>query len=518
VASSIVSVQTVSMGISCGLSRIRYTWWVQPDEPSSAQSRPSDSGTLSATVTTVYPTTASIARGAARLATSVSKSEQVTPSLLSLFGLAYLALSPFSVMHGNMRFVLTVLLVAAYAALRPKVLDAQTVESLRILDRPRLRQIYIWSGLLFVHAILCAGISTAILLQRGEVEGMEILDRCGKQLGTLLLSLVQLVSGYHLAKYVSTKIVRSTIYATFWIMLIVCGYQIVAERLGLPYVGIYAVDREFGLRLSGLAGEPKGLSVYMLAMLPLLLASDTGSRWSTLVPPLPRAISIALALYVFYQTASANGFLSAAIMIAMYFLAFTTPRRALLGIILLLAALAILPGYELSGIQLRESHQSILNNIQNLDLGLFDDLISLPLIAWRENPLSLLIGFGHGFLHFFAWEYIDQGSWIIPGVFIDGGIGAIKYLSDFGLIVGSVLFLYIFGKARRVIRVASTGDLRPLKIFFLSVFVLGVLVGGNGALPLFVAAGWILGVPKAGEPNTTEPLRLTNPQGSSAGH
>jgi hypothetical protein len=446
-------------------------------------------------VTTECPMITSIAPAKAMVAL-VEQTDQVNPSPLALFGLAYLALSPFSIAYGNIRIGAAALLVAAYVALRPKLLGAQSDQSLQILDRSRLGKIYLWFGLLFFHAIVCIAISTAILLPRGEAEGMEILDRGGKQLGTLFLSLIQLASGYHLAKYIKVKTIRATILATFWITLVVCGYQIVAEGLGLPYIGTYAVDSNFGLRISGLSGEPKGLSVYLLSVIPLLLTSGTGGRSSRLVPHLPGFIGVGLAVYFFFLTASGNGFLSVGTMIAMYFLAFTTPRKALLGIGLLLALLIIAPGFELSGFTLRESHRNILENIQNLDLGLFDDLIALPLIAWKEYPLSLLIGFGPGFLHFFSRQYVDQGTWVHPDVFIDGGIGAIKYLSDFGLILGSGLFVYVFLKARRMIGAVGANELRPLKVYFLSVFVLGALTGGNSAIPLFLAAGWILGTSK----------------------
>jgi len=143
----------------------------------------------------------------------VGQSDQVNPSPLALFGLAYLALSPFSIWVGNIRVGAAALFVVAYVALRPKILGAQSAQSLQILDRSRLVKIYLWFGLLFFHAIVCIAISTAILLPRGEAEGMEILDRGGKQLGTLFLSFVQVASGYHVAKYIKAKTIRATILA-----------------------------------------------------------------------------------------------------------------------------------------------------------------------------------------------------------------------------------------------------------------------------------------------------------------
>jgi hypothetical protein len=411
-----------------------------------------------------------------------AQTDQVNPSLLALFGLAYLALSPFSVVHGNIRIAIAVAFVAVCIAVRPKLLGPRGAQSLQALDRARLSRIYIWSGFIFLGAIFCDAISTAILIQEHLAEGMEILDRGGKQLGTLLVSLFQLASGYHLAKYIKVRTVQRAIYWGFAVTIIVCGYQVVAEQLGLPYIGILAVD----------PAEPKGLAVYLLTVVPLLLVSD-GVRRSTLIPPFPQLIGIGLALYFFFQTVSANGYLSAAILLAMYFLAFTSARRAILGICLLLAALMVVPGYQLSEVQMRASHQGLLDNLQNLDLGLLDDLIVLPLITWRAYPLGLLIGFGPGLLHFFAWQYVDQGVWLLPGTYIDGAIGAIKYPSDFGLIEASILFAYIFRKARHMFVATGADELRPLKVFFLSTFVLGALVGGNVTGPLFLAVGWILG-------------------------
>jgi hypothetical protein len=428
------------------------------------------------------------------------ESAQIRPTPQAVYGLIFLTLSPFSKFTINTRLVASAAIFLVYVVLRPKILGTRSLESLQILDKGRLRQIYIWSVILFFHAILCSLISWTILLENGDASGVEILYRNGAQLGSLLLAFFQIGCGFHMAKYISPHRIRIAIYTTFWMTLGLCVYQNLAYSLDLRYVGTLAYDPVTGLRPSALAMEPKFLSSYLLCVVSLLLTDGLVGRTSKFVASLPRILGIALGLYFFLQTASGNGYASAAILVTIYFLAFPSARKALLVVVLALVVSAILfvNGLTLSDFSLRESHQSIIENIFNIDLGLFDDLIALPMMAWMDNPLSVLIGFGPGLMHFFASRHLDQATWLPGDTLIEGNVSAIMYVSNFGLLVALGLFLYVLRRAQHAIESAKANTDRPLQVCFLSMFVLGAAIGGNNAVPLFLSIGWILGTARGG--------------------
>jgi hypothetical protein len=421
------------------------------------------------------------------------EAEQIVPTPQAIYGLIFLASSPFSLFTVNIRLMASAAVLALYAAVRPKILGSRSAQSLQVLDGSRLRQIYFWLTLIFFHAIFCSTISTSILLQNGEASGLDILYRGGTQLGTLLLESLQIGFGYHMAKYIGRNTMRTVIYATFWITIALCTYQSLSVGFGLPYVGKWAYESNIGLRPSALAMEPKFLSGYLLCVAALLFVDRHVGRGLRFVSPLFRVVGIAMAGYFFLRTASGNGYTSLAILLIVYFLAFPTARKALFGIGLGLALLAIVPGLEISDLGLRQSHQSILENISNFHLGLFDDLIALPMMAWRDNPLSVLIGFGPGLMHFFANRYLDLATWLPGDTIIEGNVSAIMYISNFGLFVAATLFLSVFRKARCAIIWPEPDADRPLLVYFLSMFVTGTIVGSHVSVPLFLAAGWILG-------------------------
>jgi hypothetical protein len=431
--------------------------------------------------------TLSLEQGAVQV---VPQSVRTNPNLPALFGLFLLALSPFSILHQNLRFAIAGVALVVYTILKPGLLDARPIS---VNGRAGLRGIYVSCALLLLYALFCSTISIAILLQRGEAQWLEILDRGGKQLGSLLLAFAQVVCGFHMARHFGPRIMRIVIYAILWLDLLLCSYQNLSDVLGLPYLATPVHDPVVGLRPSALAGEPKYLSVYLLCLAAMLIIDTPRSYKSKLVAFVPRALGVFLAGYFFLQTASGNGYSSVFILIAVYFVAFPTARKVLVGIAIGLAILVLAPALQLSDLGLRESHRNLLFNISDVDLTLFDDLIALPMMAWMDNPLSVLIGFGPGLMHFFAHRYFDLATWIERDTTIEGNISAIIYISNYGVLVFSILFVHIFRKAQRIVRSAKVDGARRLGVYFLAVLIVGSFIGSNVSVPFFLSIGWILG-------------------------
>jgi uncharacterized integral membrane protein len=115
------------------------------------------------------------------------------------------------------------------------------------------------------------------------------------------------------------------------------------------------------------------------------------------------------------------------------------------------------------------------------------------MMAWLGDPLSLLIGFGPGLMHFFASRYMDQATWLTGTTYIEGNVGAIMYISNYGLFVFLALFVYVFRKARQNFSLLGIESDRPIQMYILSSFVLGAAIAGNVSCPFYLSIGWILG-------------------------
>jgi hypothetical protein len=100
-------------------------------------------------------------------------------------------------------------------------------------------------------------------------------------------------------------------------------------------------------------------------------------------------------------------------------------------------------------------------------------------------------------MHFFANRYIDLAVWLPGGTYIDGNLSAIMYVSNYGLLASLFLIPYVFRKAVRLVKASENSADRPIHLYFLSTFVVGVTISGNLSGPLFLSIGWILGKAQA---------------------
>jgi len=427
----------------------------------------------------------------------------VVSTPMAIFGLIFLTLAPFAWLTNNVRMILSGIGVLVYVAVKPKILSAHNFITSWPADKSHLREIYMWLTLLFLHAIFCSVVSAAILLPSGEVTKSEFFERCGAQLLSLLLAFFQIACGFHMAKYMSTATIRASVYLGFWISIAVSIYQTIAIAYGLPFIGLEVVDSRVGLRPSGLAGEPKTLAAYLVVVLLLLLIDEQRQKRRKLLSVLMRISGIILAAKYFVGTSSGNGWVSAAILVIVYLFFLSSLRTSLAGITLgLLLAIVFVSSdqHSLSELQLRENHEAILGNLSNLDLGLFDDLVALPMMAWLDNPLNVLLGFGPGLMHFFANRYLYQAAWLTGESYIDGNVSAIAYISNFGLLIATFLFVHIFRKGRKVVKSSTDAGQRPIRVFFLASFVVGATVAANVGCPFYISIGYILAISGA-KPN-----------------
>jgi hypothetical protein len=138
---------------------------------------------------------------------------------------------------------------------------------------------------------------------------------------------------------------------------------------------------------------------------------------------------------------------------------------------------------------IRDSHRIILDNILSMELTYFDDLVALPLMAWINYPINLFFGFGVGLMHFYASEFFYLGTWITPERYIEGNFGFITYVSNFGLILYILFFIFMLLRIKTIIRSNINNNLTN---FFIYSFIVGFTIQGSMSIPLFLAIGWII--------------------------
>lgn len=417
-------------------------------------------------------------------------------SIIAVIGILLNTISPFSIISNMSQLALTVLVALGLSVLVAATGRSHARQTSIHVENPGT--LIVLFVIIFLHAIFMSAVSFFILLMTRHLKFDDIVYRNVSQLISLVVGFFEILCGYYMAARISEKIIRLSIRTSFWIMLACAFYQLIAFSLGLPFIGKYVDDAIIGLRSSALAFEPKALSVYLICLV-FYYFDDIRTKKCTIVTRITNSIAILAAVYFFLISASANGFVALALLLFLRFIimpirlkikAFTSV--AILGAILI-------SHLSLNDLPLREVHKTIIENITNLDLSYFDDLISLPMMAWRDNLLMTLFGFGPGMMNFFARDYLSFATWLTGKTYIEGNLSIIMYASNFGVILYLVTFGFIFSKAVRNLNASGSAgetviddERRTLDYLFFNFFVVGAMISANESIPLFISIGWII--------------------------
>ena len=412
--------------------------------------------------------------------------------MLAIIGLVLLWLTPFSILKNMQIFVIAI--VAASILRLIFKWPAVRIQSIDLAPLAKLKKIRFLLVAVALYTLVGSSISILILLSSGEVGIDQLVWRFFSQLGAQCVYMFTIVCGYYMAVYFNANHIRQAIYIPFLLMVSMCFYQVFSEKFGLPYLGHYAFDQIVGLRPSGLAGEPKYLASYFAVIIFFLLyelkAKKNGlAQFGNIM----KLCGIIASIYFFLMAASGNGLLAVFILLLVHFAKFKIWQQLVIGTVMAVILFWLGSKMQISGIVMRESHLSLFDNIRSLDLSMFDDLIALPFMAWRDNFWNLLIGFGPGLMHFFAYRYIHYATWLTDETYIEGNLSAITFISNFGLILFTILFVFlakrsvVFMKNKR-----SQLESFPLNYFFVNSFFVGALIQGNSSIPFFLSIGWIL--------------------------
>lgn len=240
----------------------------------------------------------------------------MNPSLLSAFAVILLGLNPFSYLQNDLRLGLSIGLMALIGpSIREHVSSLE--ESTAALENVRQQAIKSSGALyttflaLFAFSVVLALLSILILLDTGTWGLPELIAAAFRALVSLIFAFIEISAGYFLASHGNLAVIRKTIFSGFAIMTTVALYQYLVERLNLPFVGKYVIDRNVGLRLSGLAVEPKFLAGYVVTIAFFLWDDRLASRRSTLL----RLTRLATCVYLFFAASSGNGVVGLVVMI-----------------------------------------------------------------------------------------------------------------------------------------------------------------------------------------------------------
>lgn len=406
-----------------------------------------------------------------------------------MIGLALLALNPASVVSNTFQMALAFLAAVTYqlscAGFRPLL----RVPRQFTLAASNARLGFV---LLMLYAALCSLWSLGVLVGNDEQPLVSVVQRSVSQMVSLVLAFWTLTCSFQMAIHCTETQIRKVLHGSFWLMLAVCAYQSIALPLGLPFIGKYVLDKYVGLRPSGLALEPKFLASYLICLAFFIWQDDSFGPRLRMKSLLYRGTGVCGAAYFFVGAASANGFIGLLLLMLTHYLIRPTWPKTLMAAIAALGVAFVFGQVDLEEFGLRATHKDLLENISAIDLALLDDLIALPMMAWRDNPLPTILGYGPGLMHFFAHRYMDFATWLTDETYIEGNLSVIMYISNFGLIAFSVIFLYFLYHGRRIARASTGRSDHALHVFFLNAFVLGALVSGNVSIPFFIALGWIL--------------------------
>ena len=410
------------------------------------------------------------------------------PTTLALLGYVLLLLTPFSILNNMQLFSISVAIVVFIRLLQPVHFYKSQKSGRKLIGNLNALQIYL---IITIYLVFGSTISIIEILINDKVDENLLLYRTLSQFGALSVYFLMIVCGYEMATHFDHKKIGAAITLPIYLMLFISSYQLLAFAIGYKYIGLYAFDPNVGLRPSGLTGEPKYLSSYLAVAIYFLISDiSVRDRW---FPKLVKIIGLTGSIFFFIKTSSGNGVLAIATLTIVTFIRLEKQQKFSLSAVLFAGLLLISSMIDIDDLVLRDSHQLLFDNNASLNIILFDDLIALPLMAWGDNITKLLFGFGPGLMHFFAHRYINYAKWVDDSVFIDGNLGFISYVSNYGLIFFTVIFIFFSIKSFRLIRKSKGTSCFSNTIFFTYCFFVGALVQGNLSIPFYLALGWILG-------------------------
>jgi hypothetical protein len=322
-----------------------------------------------------------------------------------------------------------------------------------------------------------------------------VINRFETQLIRFVLIMTEVYIGFKILSYLSEKKLIALLFYSLLVTIVLAIYQNIAYKYNLPMWGLFfshndkfAIDQVTGFRNNALLGEPKYLSVYMAVSLFMLYDLST-----FYIKKIYAYILLALAVFIFLNTSSANGLIAFFIL---FLLNIYIKNKKIFFILLLgLPSLTylFLNNYEL--FIFRPSHLLLLDALTSgsLNMSMMDDLVFLPYLAWLNYDFMLPFGFGLGLLHFYAANFIDEARWFnLSAGYIDSNVALISYISNFGLILVTLSVLYMLYSVHKNLIFFKELERQMLIKFSIYSFFVGLLIGGNLTVMMFFSIGLII--------------------------
>jgi hypothetical protein len=310
-----------------------------------------------------------------------------------------------------------------------------------------------------------------------------VLARFITQQFSMFLLFFQIYMGYQIALRFKANEINMFFKYIIYVLIIFGLYQFFAYNFGFPYIGLYAYDTDFGLRISSLCGEPKFFSSVLVISIFYIKDKIKSDR------NIKNIFVLLLLIYLLYRAGSGNGYLSFIILlIANMYL--WKPKLLLLGLsFITIFVFFFISNYEY--FNLRASHVVIIESIKTGQISFqgWDDLIALPLMSWLKYPFFLISGFGFNLNHFFALEFLKYATWLDGNTYINGNFSIIDYISSFGILLPVVLFIHLTRKTQKYLKRKRSDELKLLVRFTYYIFVVGFFIGGNISIPFFASIG-----------------------------
>jgi len=335
----------------------------------------------------------------------------------------------------------------------------------------------------FIYSILCF----IFIFFYFSFSASSILIRFISQQFSLILLFFQIYIGFQIAHRFKPNDINRFYKIIIYVLVFFGVYQFLAFQYGLPYVGLYAYDIDFGLRVSSLCIEPKYFSSVLVISFFYFIELIRNYRSNRTV----KFFFLLLIILLLYRSGSGNGYLSFIILFLVNLYVWKPRLILFTSLLVLFLCIWFVSNYEL--FNLRASHVIIIESIKNRQISFqgWDDLIVLPLMSWIKYPFFLIFGFGFNLNHFFASEFIQQATWLDGNTYINGNISIIDFISNFGFFLPIILFIYLTIKTKKALTREVSRDLKSVIKLAYYTFVVGFFIGGNISIPFFSSVGML---------------------------